>query len=137
MLFNGEFKKLKALYFYGQMASIDSILMCIGLTCPKLQFFECECKIDKQKDFPQMIIKALFDNLTELKAIKIGWKNATQTDNPAIVKSEMEEILGNCKNKFKIDIGKSNQDWIRITRDMWIQKYNCKLYPWISCKRQS
>ena len=68
------------------------------------------------------IIKALFDNLTELKKIKFEWNDLSDrylmgSNNPIFVRSELEEIFGIHKNKFKVEIS-AFDCWFRITREM-------------------
>ena len=76
---------------------------------------------DKRNEFRKNIIKVLFDNLPELKNIILEWKfeqnDANPTDNPIFVKSELEAIVGKCKNKFKVEIGE-NDNLIKISREM-------------------
>merc|ERR1712020_443953 len=122
MLSNDKFKNMKELYIYGIIDSIDQVLLSAAFACPNLQFLECECRSDKRKEFPKNIIKVLFDNLPELKKICFEWifeqNDANPTDNPIFVKSELEAIVGKCKNKFKVEIGEECDNLIKISREM-------------------
>ena len=78
-----------------------------------------QCLTDNRKSFPKYNIKILFDNLPKLKEIKFKWildKNETNpTDNPIFVKSELEEIVGECENEFNVE---TNEDdtLIKVTK---------------------
>ena len=98
--------------------------MCVTLACPNLQYFYCKCLADKRKDFPKNSLKFLINNLTELKILQFEWEIA-QRDNPIFLKSELEEIVRNDKNKFKVKVGVNRiysegvyYEWLRITREM-------------------
>merc|ERR1712218_359905 len=107
MLCNGKFKNLKELNIDGIIGSIDPFLMCAAFVCPNLQFFRCRCVTDNRKDFPTNVIRVLFDNLPELKKIQIEWRVGDITDtsnNPIFVHSQLEEMMGNYKNKFEVEI---------------------------------
>ena len=125
MLSNGKYKNLKELYVYGIIDSIDPIIMCVTLACPNLQLFYCKCLADKRKDFPKNSLKFIIDNLIELKIMQFEWE-IVQRDNPIFLKSELEEIVRNDKNKFKVKVGVNwvymsqgvYYEWFRITRKM-------------------
>ena len=122
---NGKFENLKELYIYGIDDSIDEILVRAALVCPSLQYLELGCIMDNRKDFSDNIIRdniirVLLDNLPELKEVKFEWlldQNETNpTDNPIFVKTQFEEIVGRCKNRFQVEIGE-NYDYVKIVRE--------------------
>ena len=114
MLSNGKFRNMEV---YGIIDSIVPILTCALVACPNLKFMIVHCTTDKRKDFPTNIIKVLFDNLTELDYIKFEWLGTNPPDNPIFIKSEMEEVFGNAKNQFKVEIGLGEfQEGIIVTR---------------------
>ena len=129
ILSNGKFENLKELYIYGIDDSIDEILVRAAFVCPSLQFLELECITDNRKDFSDNIIDnhiiVLIDNLLELKEVKFEWlldlNETNPTDNPIFVKTQLEEIVGKCKNKFKVEIGKNRHQissLVEITKEM-------------------
>ena len=117
---NGKFENLKELYVYGIDDSIDEILVRAALVCPSLQYLELECITDNRKDFSDNMIDP-FDNLPELKEVKFEWlldqNEMNPTDNPIFVKTQFEEIDGNCKKRFQVEIGE-NDDFVKIRREM-------------------
>ena len=60
-----------------------------------------------------------FMNLPELESMHLEWffemNDSNPPDNPLFVKSELEEIVGNCKNKFQVTISE-NDKLIKISR---------------------
>ena len=94
--------------------------------CPNLKFFHYGCIIDQQKEFPQILIyleitiKDLFENLPELRELKLRLSCNRVIKNPIFVKSDLEEIFEKCKNKFEVDILSENEykNCIKITREM-------------------
>ena len=126
ILSNGKFENLKELYIYGIDDSIDEILVRAALVCPSLQYLELECIMDNRKDFSDNIIRdniirVLLDNLPELMEVKFEWlldQNETNPrDNPIFVKTQFEEIVGRCKNRFQVEIGE-NYDYVKIVREI-------------------
>ena len=122
LMSNGKFNNLKELRVWGLKDTIDSLLMCVAFACPNLTFLKFECSTDTRKYFPKNIIKVLFDILPELKELELEWNWDEEHDNsgdgPIFVKSQLEEMLINFKNKFKVEIGEDYDDLIKITREM-------------------
>ena len=110
MLSNGKFKKMEVLNIYGIIDAISPIIMCALLACPNLQYLTVECITDKREDFPTNIIKVLFDNLTELRELKLSWW-CRSTDNSVFIKSHLEEIVEKCKYKLEVDISENDDCW--------------------------
>ena len=118
----GNSKKLEALYINDIVGSVGELLLSAVYACPYLQYLILhKCLTDNRRDFPKHIIKIILDNFPKLMKIKLEW-NITDlfefnpTDNRIFVRSELEEILGNFKNKFKVEIGFWD-NLIEITRE--------------------
>ena len=121
----GKFKKLKALYINDVVDTIGELLLSIVIACPNLQHLAIKCLTDNRKCFPKNIIKILLENFPKLMKFKLEWNRTNSyelnpTDNRIFVKSEIEESLGNFKNKFKVKISSRDDNLIKICREMWI-----------------
>ena len=120
MMANGKFENLKQLYVFGIHDSIGELLLSAAFACPNLRHLICECMIDSRKSFPKNIIQILLDNLPELMRLNIEWilhhSDTNSTENPIFVKSEVDTIVGKCKNKFEVVIEDDTQ--IDIMRAM-------------------
>ena len=119
MMTNGKLENLKQLTVNGIVDSIDALLMGVALSCPNLQILDCRFHNDNRKDFSKNIIRILVDNLPELKLLHLEWFNEMNDSNPPdiplFIKSELEEIVGNCENKFQVTINE-NDKLIKISR---------------------
>ena len=116
----GKLKKLETLKIHGIRDSMVPILMCTLAACPNLKFFDYGCIIDQRKEFPQITIKVFFENLPELRELKLRLSCNKVICKPIFVKSDLEEIFEKCKNKFEVDILSENEykNCIKITREM-------------------
>ena len=116
MLSSGNFKKLETFYIFGIVDSIDALLVSAAFACPILKFMECYSRADNRKIFPTYIIKVLFDNLPELRALKLEWLCSYRSTGNIFVQSQLEKMVENYKNKVEVEICEFDE-WIEITRE--------------------
>ena len=116
LLSNGKLKNMETLKIYGISDYIVPLLMCTLVACPNLKFLDCECFEDRREEIPQKIIKVLFDNLPELRELKMKWMCG---EISIFEKMDLQEIIEKCKNKLEVDLHESDyENWIKITREM-------------------
>ena len=99
----GKFKNMETLKIHEIRDSMVPILMRTLAACPNLKFFHYGCIIDQRKEFPQILIyleitiKDLFENLPELRELKLRLSCNRIIKNPIFVKSDLEEIFEKCE----------------------------------------